>query len=166
MSNEDETIYRKPNFWRKVRELIRELMFKAQLSVRKNLLSHWESTLAHGNISKRFLSDKIIFQGNRISSLEDVWRVHIGGEKPDDELAKPKKIPSQQNRIVSTKYTLLTFLPQNLFEQFRRIANFYFLIMTIIAISIGKLCRLFPHDEEQICLSIEIEKRSTRLSNS
>jgi hypothetical protein len=32
------------------------------------------------------------------------------------------------NRVVSSKYTLLNFLPVNLFEQFQRIANFYFLV--------------------------------------
>uniref|UniRef100_A0A3Q1LWW8 Phospholipid-transporting ATPase n=1 Tax=Bos taurus TaxID=9913 RepID=A0A3Q1LWW8_BOVIN len=31
--------------------------------------------------------------------------------------------------IISSKYTLWNFLPKNLFEQFRRIANFYFLII-------------------------------------
>lgn len=33
------------------------------------------------------------------------------------------------NRIKTTKYTIFTFLPKNLFEQFSRIANFYFLII-------------------------------------
>ncbi|KAJ7316241.1 hypothetical protein JRQ81_002403 [Phrynocephalus forsythii] len=36
------------------------------------------------------------------------------------------------NGIRTTKYTLLTFLPQNLFEQFHRLANFYFLLLVII----------------------------------
>ncbi|KAJ8310331.1 hypothetical protein KUTeg_012196 [Tegillarca granosa] len=36
------------------------------------------------------------------------------------------------NRVVSSKYTVFTFLPKNLFEQFRRIANFYFLCVGII----------------------------------
>ncbi|XP_032670766.1 probable phospholipid-transporting ATPase IF isoform X2 [Odontomachus brunneus] len=40
------------------------------------------------------------------------------------------------NRIVSNKYTIWNFLPKNLFEQFRRVANFYFLLTTIIALSI------------------------------
>lgn len=33
------------------------------------------------------------------------------------------------NKIRTTKYTLLSFLPKNLFEQFHRLANFYFLIL-------------------------------------
>ncbi|ETO15809.1 P-type ATPase [Reticulomyxa filosa] len=33
------------------------------------------------------------------------------------------------NVIVSSKYTLVTFVPLNLFEQFRRIANIYFLMI-------------------------------------
>lgn len=51
---------------------------------------------------------------------------------------KKTKLPLANNRIKSTNYTLITFLPKNLIEQFRRIANFYFLIMTIIAGIIGK----------------------------
>eukprot|EP01147_Barroeca_monosierra_P001443 gene1443-4603_t len=37
------------------------------------------------------------------------------------------------NRVITSKYTVWTFLPINLFEQFRRAANFYFLLMMIIA---------------------------------
>ncbi|CAK6446303.1 unnamed protein product [Pipistrellus nathusii] len=36
------------------------------------------------------------------------------------------------NRICTTKYTLLTFLPQNLMEQFHRWANLYFLFLVIL----------------------------------
>jgi phospholipid-translocating ATPase len=37
------------------------------------------------------------------------------------------------NYISTTKYTLLTFLPKSLFEQFRRVANFYFLLSGCLA---------------------------------
>ncbi|XP_011693120.1 PREDICTED: probable phospholipid-transporting ATPase IF [Wasmannia auropunctata] len=37
------------------------------------------------------------------------------------------------NRVKSHKYTIWNFIPKNLFEQFRRVANFYFLLSTIIA---------------------------------
>ena len=32
------------------------------------------------------------------------------------------------------QYTALNFLPKNLFEQFHRIANFYFLIVAIVEV--------------------------------
>ncbi|XP_046820654.1 phospholipid-transporting ATPase IF-like isoform X3 [Vespa crabro] len=52
----------------------------------------------------------------------------------------PDNVPSNsqypRNHIVSHKYTLWNFIPKNLFEQFRRIANFYFLLNTIVALSI------------------------------
>ncbi|XP_051881908.1 LOW QUALITY PROTEIN: phospholipid-transporting ATPase IH [Pristis pectinata] len=40
------------------------------------------------------------------------------------------------NRIVSSKYTCWNFIPKNLFEQFRRIANFYFLIIFLVQLII------------------------------
>ncbi|XP_062539523.1 phospholipid-transporting ATPase IF isoform X2 [Armigeres subalbatus] len=70
-------------------------------------------------------------KGNRVSQEPDSLSIKVGGENHDK---KPKR--HETNRIKSTKYTLLTFLPLNLIEQFRRVANFYFLCMTIIAIVI------------------------------
>uniref|UniRef100_A0A4W4FX36 Phospholipid-transporting ATPase n=1 Tax=Electrophorus electricus TaxID=8005 RepID=A0A4W4FX36_ELEEL len=40
------------------------------------------------------------------------------------------------NRIISSKYTIWNFIPKNLFEQFRRIANFYFLIIFLVQLMI------------------------------
>ncbi|KAM7274555.1 hypothetical protein ACFE04_016421 [Oxalis oulophora] len=37
------------------------------------------------------------------------------------------------NSISTTKYTLATFIPKSLFEQFRRVANFYFLLNGILS---------------------------------
>ncbi|KAH0674342.1 hypothetical protein KY290_023936 [Solanum tuberosum] len=37
------------------------------------------------------------------------------------------------NYVSTTKYTAATFLPKSLFEQFRRVANFYFLVTGILA---------------------------------
>lgn len=37
------------------------------------------------------------------------------------------------NYVRSTKYTLATFFPKSLFEQFRRVANFYFLVCAILS---------------------------------
>lgn len=68
-----------------------------------------------------------------MSTVSDVLTIKIGGD-PNDKKAQKHN----HNQIKSTKYTLITFLPQNLLEQFRRIANFYFLIMVVISIVIGE----------------------------
>jgi phospholipid-translocating ATPase len=44
--------------------------------------------------------------------------------------------PFPSNAWKTSKYTLVNFLPKNLYEQFRRLANFYFLITAIIQILI------------------------------
>ena len=38
----------------------------------------------------------------------------------------------QGNYIKTSKYNLITFLPKNLFEQFQRLANFYFLVLMVL----------------------------------
>jgi hypothetical protein len=43
------------------------------------------------------------------------------------------------NEVTTGKYTLLTFLPVNLFEQFMRVANAYFLLMAILQVSKAQL---------------------------
>lgn len=45
---------------------------------------------------------------------------------------KPFKYP--HNYISTTKYNVLTFLPRALFEQFRRVANFYFLLAAVLSL--------------------------------
>nr|XP_018486765.1 PREDICTED: probable phospholipid-transporting ATPase 12 [Raphanus sativus] len=39
------------------------------------------------------------------------------------------------NYVRTTKYTLPSFLPKSLFEQFRRVANFYFLVVGILSLT-------------------------------
>lgn len=65
-----------------------------------------------------------------------VWVGHRHPPRSDSSLegVKPPKYPS--NLIKTSKYTLWNFLPKNLFEQFRRLANFYFLIIAIIQVTL------------------------------
>ncbi|KAK5613463.1 Phospholipid-transporting ATPase IG [Crenichthys baileyi] len=59
--------------------------------------------------------------------------IYVGQKScPPNEAFIPLKFCD--NRIVSSKYTVWNFLPKNLFEQFRRIANFYFLIIFLVQV--------------------------------
>lgn len=49
------------------------------------------------------------------------------------------------NVQVTSKYTVLTFIPKSIFEQFRRVANFYFLIQGILMI-IGQYTNFYVND--------------------
>ncbi|CAL7937067.1 unnamed protein product [Xylocopa violacea] len=56
-----------------------------------------------------------------------------------NHLVPPKTPPSQHpngtrvnNRVRTTKYTILSFLPRNLLEQFRRVANIYFIFIVLL----------------------------------
>ncbi|KAF4075190.1 hypothetical protein AMELA_G00231760 [Ameiurus melas] len=66
----------------------------------------------------------------------DSRTVYIGHKvpPPGTEAYIPQRFPD--NRIVSSKYTFWNFIPKNLFEQFRRIANFYFLIIFLVQLII------------------------------
>jgi phospholipid-translocating ATPase len=45
------------------------------------------------------------------------------------------KLNYRGNYVSNTKYTALNFIPKSLFEQFRRVANFYFLVVACVSIS-------------------------------
>ena len=49
----------------------------------------------------------------------------------------------QNNFIKTYKYTVLTFWPLNLFEQFQRLANFYFACLLVLQL-IGPISSLTP----------------------
>ncbi|XP_049723563.1 phospholipid-transporting ATPase IH isoform X1 [Elephas maximus indicus] len=66
----------------------------------------------------------------------DSRTIYVGHREPPPgtEAYIPQRYPD--NRIVSSKYTFWNFIPKNLFEQFRRIANFYFLIIFLVQLII------------------------------
>uniref|UniRef100_A0A8C0EM89 Phospholipid-transporting ATPase n=1 Tax=Bubo bubo TaxID=30461 RepID=A0A8C0EM89_BUBBB len=72
-------------------------------------------------------------------------RTVVVGHRPVSETDAYVAQKFCDNRIVSSKYTLWNFLPKNLFEQFRRIANFYFLIIFLVQVRALILCCLYLH---------------------
>ncbi len=56
----------------------------------------------------------------------------------------------KNNQVSTAKYNLITFFPKNIFYQFSKMANFYFLMMMILELipetsdSEGKPVILFP----------------------
>ncbi|KAL4220158.1 putative phospholipid-transporting ATPase IF [Mactra antiquata] len=61
--------------------------------------------------------------------------VYVGNKYPQDvSVSVPEVYP--KNRIISSRYTLWNFFPKNMFEQFRRVANFYFLCVGIVQLVI------------------------------
>ncbi|CAG8650823.1 4747_t:CDS:10 [Gigaspora margarita] len=65
-----------------------------------------------------------------VTSSENERQVFANIPIPDDKgQAKGKYV---SNKIITSKYNIWTFLPKNLFEQFRRAANMYFLIMAVL----------------------------------
>ncbi|KAJ1392318.1 P-type ATPase [Sesbania bispinosa] len=51
----------------------------------------------------------------------------------DQERAMASLLNYGDNYVRTTKYTLATFIPKSLFEQFRRVANFYFLVCAVLS---------------------------------
>lgn len=61
-------------------------------------------------------------------AVEDGRTIYIN----DQEANIPFKFP--KNKVTTAKYTLLTFFPKNLFEQFCRLANIYFIIISALQV--------------------------------
>ena len=47
-----------------------------------------------------------------------------------------KNMGFDSNRVNTTKYNMLSFLPVNLFLQFSKTANFYFLVFALLQVSV------------------------------
>ncbi|XP_072330313.1 phospholipid-transporting ATPase IF isoform X2 [Scyliorhinus torazame] len=60
--------------------------------------------------------------------------IYVANHFPPHSDYIQQKFPD--NRMISSKYTIWNFIPKNLFEQFRRIANFYFLVIFLVQLMI------------------------------
>lgn len=62
---------------------------------------------------------------------EDTRRVQANNREYNN------RYPYAGNVVITSKYNIFTFIPRNLFEQFLRVANIYFLVLTIIQLIPG-----------------------------
>jgi hypothetical protein len=69
-----------------------------------------------------------VFNERRASSFAGGRRRFSTTPNPHREFTKHYNT----NEVSTSKYTLWTFLPKNLYEQFRSVANFYFLVIAIL----------------------------------
>lgn len=64
----------------------------------------------------------------------DLFHVSHTGTHFSPRLHAFLEIALQVNYVSTGKYTVLTFLPKNLFEQFQRLANAYFLVLLVLQV--------------------------------
>ncbi len=65
--------------------------------------------------------------GPKGPKAEAIRNVHIGVDDPHAQYLG--------NYTRTTKYTLITFLPKALYEQYRRVANIYFTIVAALSLT-------------------------------
>lgn len=84
---------------------------------------HWRNTLMT-HLESLF---RLCFSRNRIHKKRTVVPSFTDNRELS-ELLKTYKV----NKIQTTKYSFLSFLPKNLFEQLHRIANIYFILIAAL----------------------------------
>ena len=73
------------------------------------------------------------FKSVRLKNNARLRTIYVNNKKPTDyDNSVDMALKYKSNRIITSKYNFVTFLPKNLYEQFKRIANFYFLTNVII----------------------------------
>ncbi|KAM6475804.1 phospholipid-transporting ATPase VB [Liasis olivaceus] len=95
-------------------------------------LHHWQHQWPKEESSQLETTPLISSDKQRQKHNWDKWRVVFPSNARFQRESERVLKAYCRNGIRTTKYTLLTFLPQNLFEQFHRLANIYFLLLVVI----------------------------------
>lgn len=79
--------------------------------------------------SRPVVATKRELRGQGVNQKTDKWEINLHDASKNEEFIS--------NKLTTTKYTFLNFIPKSLFEQFRKASNFYFLIVAIITMIPG-----------------------------
>ena len=92
--------------------------------------THTPTLASHGSArNSQDMSRRSLLSGQALSISSEDQEVRI--DLNNSAANKARKFPN--NYMRTARYSLVTFIPLNLLEQFRRISNFYFLISMIVA---------------------------------
>ena len=88
-------------------------------------LSSWGSCITHGYAKLAdFNVENLFVKKNEPGPPRTVY---VNQDLPHDYLDTKGRVRPEHvyftNQVITSKYTIITFLPRNLLEQFRRIAN-------------------------------------------
>ncbi|XP_066240849.1 phospholipid-transporting ATPase VD [Saccopteryx leptura] len=99
---------------------------------------HWQRLVggaSREDVERRYNYSSLLACGGKSSPsprLAGKHRVVVPHLQPFKEEYEKFSGTYVNNRIRTTKYTLLNFVPRNLFEQFHRAANLYFLFLVVL----------------------------------
>ncbi|KAJ3576886.1 hypothetical protein NP233_g123 [Leucocoprinus birnbaumii] len=96
-------------------------------SSRSTALGRWYEKLAAFKVED-------LFSRKRLPGPQRT--VFVNENLPDDYYDQRGRVKKEHvytsNQVITSKYTIFTFLPRNLLEQFRRIANIFFLVIAVL----------------------------------
>ncbi|KAJ7907347.1 hypothetical protein B0H13DRAFT_2332504 [Mycena leptocephala] len=97
------------------------------MTVKQSAVARWYAKAAAFNVESLF---------SRKRQPGPRRTLFVNQKLPQDYSDSKGKIKSDHvyisNQVITSKYTLITFLPRNLLEQFRRVANVFFLTIAIL----------------------------------
>jgi phospholipid-translocating ATPase len=95
------------------------------MTVKQSAVARWYAKAAAFNVESLF---------SRKRQPGPRRTLFVNQKLPQDYSDSKGKIKSDHvyisNQVITSKYTLITFLPRNLLEQFRRVANVYGLVFS------------------------------------
>ncbi|KAF9532854.1 hypothetical protein CPB83DRAFT_846485 [Crepidotus variabilis] len=93
----------------------------------KSWLAHWYDRFSAFNVESLFSRKRPIGPPRTVFVHEPLPQEYLNSKGKVD-----RSHVFNSNQIITSKYNIITFIPRNLLEQFRRIANMFFLAIAIL----------------------------------